>query len=139
MYILDTNVISELRKVGDGRADPNVVKWIDQKDSELFFLSAVTIMELEIGIRRAERADPKKGAALRSWMSNHVIPEFTGRILPFDFEAAMICADLHVPDPKSDRDAMIAATAFRHKMTIATRNTRDFEQTKVKIVNPWQE
>jgi predicted nucleic acid-binding protein len=137
MYLLDTNVISELRKVGDGKADANVVQWVSSIDAASSYLSVITIMELEIGILRLERRDQRQGAMLRAWLENHVIPEFAGRTLSIDAAVARRCARLHVPDPRSERDALIAATALRDGMTVVTRNLADFENLGVRLINPW--
>ncbi|PQQ28971.1 VapC toxin family PIN domain ribonuclease [Photorhabdus luminescens] len=136
MYILDTNIVSELRKVRTGKANAGVAAWAESVDATELFLSAITIMELETGILQIERRDITQGALLRSWFNHHVIPEFTGRILPVDTAVAQRCARLHVPDPCSERDALIAATALVHGMTVITRNVIDFELTGVPILNP---
>lgn len=138
MFLLDTNVISELRKTGDGKADPNVTAWLVREDAANFYISAVTLMELEIGVLRAERRDPSQGARLRTWMDTHVLPEFSDRTLPVDATVATRCARLHVPDPRAERDALIAATAIIHGMTVVTRNVADFEVTGVSLLNPWE-
>jgi predicted nucleic acid-binding protein len=138
MFVLDTNVVSELRKAGDGRADPQVIAWLASHDAGAFFLSAITVMELEIGVRRIEHRDPAQGALLRAWLDGKVLPEFDGRVLPVDTSVALRCARLHVPDPRSDRDALIAATALVHGMRVATRNLGDFRATGVALVDPWQ-
>jgi len=137
MFLLDTNVVSELRKVGDGRADANVVAWFGGKHAASFYLSAITLMELELGILRVERRDAPQGAKLRHWMENHVLPEFLERTLPIDAAVAQHCARLHVPDPRSDRDAYIAATALTHGLSVVTRNIEDFTATGVSLINPW--
>lgn len=139
MFLLDTNVISELRKVGDGKADTKVVAWLSGEDAASFFVSAITLMELELGILRIERRDGPQGASLRAWMDNHVLPEFADRTLPVDTAVALRCARLHVPDPRPERDAYIAATALVHSMTLVTRNEADFEPTGVAVINPWIE
>ena len=110
--LLDTNVVSELRKVGDGRADPRVVAFFSRIDQEDLYLSAITLMELELGVTRIERRDFLQGELLRTWMSRHVIPFFHDRILPVDDAVAMCCAHLHVPDPRPERDALIAGRLF---------------------------
>ncbi|AOR81214.1 type II toxin-antitoxin system VapC family toxin [Novosphingobium resinovorum] len=138
MFVLDTNVISELRKAGDGKADANVVAWLDSVDAATFYLSAVTLMELELGILLMERRDPNQGARLRTWMDRHIVPEFAERTLPVDTAVALRCARLHVPNPCAERDGLIAATALVHGMTIVTRNVADFESTGVEIINPWR-
>lgn len=137
MFLLDTNVVSELRKAGYGRADPAVVAWCQDQDAATLFISALTLMELEIGVLRIERRDPEQGASLRRWMDERVVPEFAGRTLPVDAAVALRCARLHVPDPRSDRDALIAATALVHAMIVVTRNTADFAATRVPLFDPW--
>lgn len=137
MLLLDTNVISELRKTANVRADPAVAAWAARQDPESTFLSAVTVFEIEQGVLRMERRDRRQGAALRRWFEARVLPGFDGRILPFDTPVARRCAALHVPDPKPERDAMIAATALVHGLTLATRNVADFQAMGVKIVDPW--
>ena len=137
MYLLDTNVVSELRKVGDGRADASVVAWISNQLSGRFYISVLTLMELEIGILRIERRDAKQGARLRQWMDQYIMPEFMERTLPIDTAVALKCARLHVPDPRAERDALIAATAIVHGMTVVTGNVTDFETTGVAVFNPW--
>lgn len=137
MYILDTNAVSELRKAQLGRADSRFVRWADSASPSDFYLSAISIMELEIGVLQMERRDAVQGAALRRWLEAQVLPSFGERILPVDMEIARRCAHIHVPDPKNERDALIAATALIHKMTVVTRNTADFASTGVTLVNPW--
>lgn len=137
MFLLDTNVVSELRKVGDGKADANVVAWLSQADASLFFVSAITLMELELGILLLERRDPVQADKLRGWMNDRVLPEFEERTLPVDAVIALACARLHVPDPRPSRDAFIAATALVHEMTVITRNVRDFEAMGAAIIDPW--
>ena len=139
MFLLDTNVVSELRKVGDGRADARVTAWIAAEDAASFFISALTPMELEIGILRIERRDAGQGERLRRWMDRHVLPEFEERTLPVDSAVALTCARLHVPDPRAAQDALIAATALVHGMTVITGNLADFDATGVGLVDPWAE
>jgi len=135
MYILDTNVVSELRK--GKKADRNVRAWAQALGSADLYLSSISILELEIGILLIERRDQKQGAVLRAWMNIHVLPAFAGRVLPIDTAVAQRCAGLHVPNPRSDRDALIAATALVHGMTIATRNVSHLQKMNVPIINPW--
>ena len=137
MMLLDTNVVSELRKVGDGRADPNLVAWLSGKDAGQFYLSVISLMELEIGVLRVERRDAPHGALLRRWLDERVKPAFAGRVLPIDSSVALRCASLHVPDPRSERDALIAATALEHAMSVVTRNVKDFAPTGAPLINPW--
>lgn len=137
MYVLDTNVVSELRKVSTGKADANVTAWAANVDAAALFVSAITIMELETGVLLVERRDAAQGAMLRTWLAQHVLPEFTGRVLPVDTAVAQRCAKLHVPNRCADRDALIAATALVHGMTVVTRNVADFVATGVPLFNPW--
>lgn len=138
MLLLDTNVVSELCKVRSGRADGQVSAWAQTVDAASLFVSVISIMELEMGVLQIERRDSHQGVLLRQWLDEQVLPEFTGRILPVDSTVALRCARLHVPDPRSERDALIAATALVHGMTVATRNVADFTATGVALVNPWQ-
>ena len=139
MYLLDTNVVSESRKLASGRADPNLVAWMSATDPVLTYLSAITIFELEYGVLQMERRDAVQGAMLRRWLVETVHPAFERRILPMSAEVATRCARLHVPDPIPFRDGLIAATALVHGMTVATRNVADFAATGVALVNPWDE
>lgn len=136
MYILDTNVVSELRRAK--KAHQNVKKWAQPLPSASLYISVISVVELEIGILLIERRDREQGAILRAWMDRHVLPTFSGRILAIDTAVAQRCATLHVPDPRSDRDALIAATALVHGMTVVTRNVGDFERMEVGVVNPWE-
>jgi predicted nucleic acid-binding protein len=138
MFVLDTNVVSELRKVRVGKADPNVASWAEKVDAVNLFVSAITIMELELGVLSIERKDTSQGAMLRAWLEQHVLPEFSGRTLPIDTAVAQRCARLHIPDKRGERDALIAATALVHGMTVVTRNVADFQSTGVTILNPWE-
>ena len=137
MFVLDTNVVSELRKIRLGRADENVAQWADSVDAMALYLSAITVQELEIGVLLAERRDPTQGAIFRTWFDHHVLPAFSGRILPVDTAVAQRCASLHVPDPRPAMDSLIAATALVHGMTVVTRNVADFQSFGVPILNPW--
>jgi toxin FitB len=136
-YLLDTNVISELRKVGDGKADPNVAAWISAQDSRDLFLSAITILELERGILSIQRRDGVQGSRLRKWMDSRVRPEFAERVISVDDAIATRCAHLHIPDRRNEADAIIAATALVHGFAVVTRNIQDFQSTGVVLVDPW--
>lgn len=136
MFLLDTNVVSELRV--PKRAEISVLAWASSQPVAAQFLSSITILELELGVLRMERKDAAQGAALRAWLDGQVLPQFAGRVLAFDQSVALRCAKLHFPDPRAERDAVIAATALVHGMTVVTRNTDDFVLTGVPLLNPWK-
>ena len=138
MFLLDTNVVSELRKVETRAVDPHVRRWSRKLDAETAYLSVITILELEQGVLRLERRDPRQGAMLRVWLERIILTEYSGRILDINREIARRCAALHVPDPRSYRDSLIAATALVHGMTVVTRNVADFRLTGVSVFNPWE-
>ena len=137
MFLLDTNVISELRKVGSGRANASVALWADSVDAADLYISVITVQELEIGVALALRRDAQQGAVLRNWVDRHVLPAFENRILPVDLAVAQRSAQLNVPDPRPVRDGLIAATALVHAMTVVTRNVADFQPCGVSLINPW--
>ena len=138
MFLLDTNVVSELRKLPSGRANPGLVAWATSVSSAVMFISAITLHELELGVKLAERSDPAKGAILRTWLDATVVPAFSQRILAVDEVVAVRSAALHVPDPAPYRNAFIGATALIHGMTVVTRNTADFLRfPDAKVLNPW--
>ena len=138
MFVLDTNVVSELRKAASGRANNGVTDWAQSVPATLMFMSVISLHELEHGVLLAERADPTKGAILRSWLDTSVNPAFADRLLPVTADIARQSAALHVPDPAPFRDALIAATALHHDMTVITRNASDFNRfTNLTVTNPW--
>jgi toxin FitB len=138
MYLLDTNVISELRKSRAGSAHPGVVEWADDVPTALMFVSVISIHELEYGVLLAERGDAVKGLMLRTWLDNSVVPAFAHRILDVDLPVARQAAALHVPDPAPFRDALIGATALVHGMILVTRNVRDFDRfDDLEVSDPW--
>lgn len=137
MFLLDTNVISELRKAKAGKADPNVIGWANGVSTASLFISVITVLELEMGVLQVERRDLIQGAVLREWLDQRVLPAFQNRILPIDEQIARRCAHFHIPDPMSERDALIAATASVHHMTVVTRNTSDFQSSGIPLLNPW--
>jgi toxin FitB len=138
MYLLDTNVVSELRKVKVGRADAHVAAWAQNIPVARLFISVITLLELESGVLLLSRRDSAQGDLLRQWLSDHVMPAFAGRILPVNEAVTLRCAPLHVPDPQPERDALIAATALVHGMTVVTRNVADFEPLGVALLNLWK-
>ena len=137
MYLLDTNVVSELRKAKSGKADAGVIAWAAGLHASELFFSAISVLELEMGVLLVERRDAAQGVVLRSWLDKHVLPAFAERILPVDTAVARRCARLHVPNPRAERDALIAATALVRNLTVVTRNVGDFAATGVRLLNPW--
>ncbi|WP_257274408.1 MULTISPECIES: type II toxin-antitoxin system VapC family toxin [unclassified Endozoicomonas] len=135
MYLLDTNVISELRKAEAGKSDIEVLRWLSNTSFSDLYISSISILELEIGILQMERKDKKQGASLRSWMDKKIKVAFEDRVLSFDGKSAVCAAEFHVPDPKSERDAMIAGIAKTNQMLVVTRNVTDFSM--VRTLNPW--
>lgn len=136
MFLLDTNVISELRR--PDKADRNVVTWASAVPVSGFFLSAISILEIELGALLMARRDAAQGAVLRAWIDEQILPRFEARILAIDTAVALRCARLHVPNPRGERDALIAATAMAHGLTLVSRNVADFEPTGVALLNPWR-
>ena len=135
MFLLDTNVVSELRKT---QADPAVVAWARSVPAYKLYISAITLLEIETGILRLERRDPGQAATLRNWLEVHVMAAFAGRVLSVDGAVARRCARLHVPNRSNECDALIAATALVHDLTVVTRNTRDFAFSGAPVLNPWE-
>lgn len=137
MFMLDTNVVSEMRKIARGTCDAAVAAWLQRAAPSELYLSVVSVLELEIGYGRLLRRDARQAQLLKAWLSDAVYPLFAERILSIDVEIAQICASLHVPDKRPENDALIAATAMRHDLTVVTRNTADFKAISVSLLNPW--
>lgn len=135
MYLLDTNVVSELRR--PAKANPKVLAWATEQSADAFHLSAISILEVRVGVLRAARKDAAQAGLLAAWLDT-ILNYFAGRILPVDTRVALRCAEMHVPDPRSDRDALIAATALEHRLTVVTRNEADFKAFGVPLFNPWK-
>lgn len=139
MYLLDTNIISEIRKLAKNKCDKNVADWVRSTSKDLMFTNAVVMMELERGVMSIERKDTTQGKLLRHWFEMDVKPAFHGKILKIDEQTAQICAKLHIPDHSPENDAWIAASAIQHNLVLVTRNTADFARTGVKLFNPFEE
>ena len=135
-FLLDTNVLSELRRAD--KADAKVVAWASSVPTTAIFLSVITVLEIEVGALSVARRDEAQGSILRAWIDRQVLPSFEGRILAVDTGVAQRSARLHVPDPRAERDALIAATGLVHGLTVVTRNLADFEPTGVRTLNPWK-
>lgn len=138
IHLLDTNVVSELRRPA-ARAAPGVRSWASRQPASTLAISVVTVMEVEIGVARMERRDPSQGRVLRTWLERDLLPAFTSRILPVDLDVARRAARMHVPDPRPERDVLIAATASAHGLVVVTRNVTDFAMLGVGLVDPWEE
>jgi toxin FitB len=136
MFLLDTNVMSELRR--PDKADRNVVAWANALPATDVFISAISILEIELGVLRMARNDATQGAVLRGWVDDQILARFEGRVLSIDAAVAQRCARLHVPDPRGERDALIAATALVHGLTVVTRDVADFAPMGVTLINPWE-
>lgn len=138
MFVLDTDVVSELRKAKSGRANPGLASWASSVSSSQMFLSSITIHELEYGVLLAERSNPEQGALLRRWIDESVSAVFAGRVLPVDAAVARSAAALHIPDPAPFRDALIGATALVNGMTMVTHNVRHFRRFEgLDVLDPW--
>lgn len=138
MYLLDTNVVSELRKPAD-RMNAQVRGWAAGFRSDDARLSAITISELSQWVAGTSRRDAQQGALLDRWLNQRVLAAYAGRILPVDTNVALIAGRLHLPDPRDYRDAFIAATAIHHHLTVVTRNVHDFAPMEISLLNPFEE
>ncbi len=134
-YLLDTDVVASLRR--KDRLAPSALKWLQAQIVDELHVSALTMMEIEVGIQRLERHDEGQASMLRAWKDGLLRREFRGRILDVDLAVCERCAALHVPDPRPEIDALIAATAIVRRLTVVTRNERDFAGMPVAVVNPW--
>ena len=135
MFLLDTNVISELRR--PSKTNPLVAAWVDRMSQADLFVSSISLMELQTGARRLTYRNDPHGNVIKDWIEHHVLPAFAGRILAVDEAVALKCADLHVPVSRPYRDSLIAATAMIHRITLVTRNVVDFRPMMSDIINPW--
>ena len=134
MYLLDTQVVLELRKAKTGRTDAGLATWATGVSRQNLFLSALSLLELENGAAKAERQDKVAGAALRAWVADQVMPAFEGRVLAVDAAVVRRRAQLALADT---RDALLAATAIEHGLTLVTRQTAAFKGARLKLFNPW--
>jgi predicted nucleic acid-binding protein len=133
MYLLDTAVVLELRKARSGEADAGLAAWAAGVSRERLFLSALSLVELGGLAAKAAQSDKSKGAALRAWIDDQVVPAFEGHILPLDAAIARRRATLAVADT---RDALLAATALEHGLTLVTRNPAAFKRARVRLFDP---
>ena len=136
MYLLDTNVVSEMRRISAGHGNARVALWLSQVEDAVLFLSAITVFELELGCLLLERRDPAQGAVLRRWLRS-LLGRYEDRVIAVDSVVAIRAASLHVPDPRDSHDALIAATALTHRHAVVTRNVRDFSNAGLEVIDPW--
>jgi toxin FitB len=137
MYLLDTNVISEMRKMASGRAHPQLSSWVQSVPASTLFTSVLCLLELERGALQVRKRDAAQSDFLLQWIELRVRPAFAGRVLPVSELIAQQCARLHIPDPKPEMDALIAATALVHGLIVVSRNTSDFAFKGLQVLNPW--
>lgn len=137
MYLLDTNVLSEFRRLTLRRGSKSVQAWAESVSSKSLYLSSITIFEIEVGIQSLGARDPTGAENIRQWLQNHVLREFGPRILPFDVEEALVCARLSADRTRPFRDMQIAATAMHAGFSLVTRNIKDFEGLPVPLLNPF--
>lgn len=138
MYLFDTNIVSELRKMANGKIDPNVRAWLAQISPSETWISVVTVSEIQTGILNLARKDPSQSLILKQWFEHQVLPHYATRILPIDTKIALLAAELHIPNKRDINDAYIAATAQIHDLTLVTRNVKDFQNIDLKLFNPFQ-
>ena len=137
-YLLDTPLLSELVK---RTPYPAVVAWVDARDEDTLFISVITLGELQKGVSKLPASPRKEG--LQSWLAQDLVQRFGGRILPVDSAVALAWGTLQGEAERSGSklpvvDALIAATASVHNLTVVTRNVRDLRRCGVPVVNPWQ-
>lgn len=137
MYLLDTCVFSELTKKEPSK---KVTEWILGRDESLYFASALTFGEITKGIEKVP--DPSRKKKLEQWVQEFLFPRFSHRLLTIDKQIALAWGRLAAKAEKKGRtvpsiDGLIAATAHFHHLTVVTRNTKDFEDLDVSLLNPW--
>lgn len=137
MYLLDTNVISEIRKIHHNKADSGVTKWFYGCQFSDLFLNDIILLEMQKGYLLKNRKDAQQGQILKLWIE-YVTNNFAGRILPISQEICLKCAELHIPNPRPQFDSLIASTALVHNLILVTDNTKDFQGIDgLKIHNPF--
>jgi predicted nucleic acid-binding protein len=135
-YLLDTNVLSELRKK-EYAIDPAVVNWCRQVELTSCYLSTITVYEIERGLLLLQQRDVEQATLIRDWFTG-ILDEFKKRILPVTLNCATRAAVLQVPNPRPLADSLIVATALEHELALVTRNVKDFQNVGVPIINPWE-
>jgi predicted nucleic acid-binding protein len=135
LFLLDTNVVSELRKAA--RCDARVTAWQAAQKPEACFLSVITLLEIRLGIELARKSDREKAGVLEAWFEQRVKPGFAGRIIAVDEKISEMCGRLHAQRPRSFRGGLILSTAAVHSLTVVTRNVKDFADSGVAVIDPW--
>ena len=138
MYLLNTNIISELKKLDSGKIHPQVQRWAYSINLMQTKISVVSIIEIRTGILSLARKDQAQAASLDNWFTNRLLPAYRTRTLSVDTEVALICAHLHIPAKRPINDAYISATAIAHNLTLVTRNVRDFQGLPLILENPFE-
>ena len=138
MYLLNTNIISELKKLDSGKIHPQVQRWAYSINLMQTKISVVSIIEIRTGILSLARKDQAQAASLDNWFTNRLLPAYRTRTLSVDTEVALICAQLHIPAKRPINDTYIAATAIAHNLTPVTRNVRDFQGLPLILENPFE-
>ena len=136
MYLLDTSVLSVLRSPGE--EDAKLVAWASQQQTFNLYVSSISILELKLAILQKRKISPGEGEVLNTWLQKQVLQGFKGWVVAFDGEMAEYCAALHVPNPKSERDAMIAATCLVKNLSLVTRHPLDYKHIKIQTIKPWE-
>lgn len=132
MYLVDTNIISDAR-----RNIPEALTWMQSTPREEIYLSVVTLGEIARGIARKERSDPRTAEMFVRWLAK-LRTSHKGRILPITDVIAIEWGRIVAQRPRGEADGLIAATAIVHGLTVVTRNVRDFADTGVSYLNPWE-
>lgn len=138
MYLLNTNIISELKKLDSGKIHPQVQRWAYSINLMQTKISVVSITEIRTGILSLARKGQAQAASLDNWFTNRLLPAYRTRTLSVDTEVALICAQLHIPAKRPINDAYIAATAIAHNLTLVTCNVRDFQGLPLMLENPFE-
>ena len=138
MYLLDTNIISELKKLDSGKIHPQVQRWAYSINLMQTKISVVSITEIRTGILSLARKDQAQAASLDNWFTNRLLPAYRTKTLPVDAKVALIYAQLNVPNKRPINDAYIAATAIAHKLKLVTRNIQDFQGIPITLENPFE-